>query len=309
MRTLAAAILLVAASALVSASEGAADLDLARSRYQEAAYEDALKILDGVEASTASDRVQVEQYRALCHIALGHTEQAERAVIALVDADPTYLPPTTIASPRALAIVAEARRRHIPEVVRRLLDSGRAAFAERNMELAAGQFSLLLRLLDDAAMADRPERADFRTLAQGFVTLVSAPAPAPAPTAPASSTAAPPAFSPASGGSAAPAPREAAAPGPGVPRSFTPAVPLEETLPQWRPPNQTISRNEYAGSVKLQIGADGRVKSATVLKPSHPLYDAAVLGVVKTWRYKPAMQDGASTESERIIAIRLRPIS
>jgi hypothetical protein len=46
-----------------------------------------------------------------------------------------------------------------------------------------------------------------------------------------------------------------------------------------------------------------------VLKPSHPLYDAQVLGVVKTWRYTPATQDGASTDSERIITIRLRPIS
>src|SRR5215203_5768708 len=143
MRTHAAAILLVAASALVSASAGAADLDLARSRYEEAAYEDALKILDDVEASTTSERVQVEQYRALCHIALGHTEQAERAVNALVDADPTYLPPTTIASPKVLAIVVETRRRHIPEVARRLLDSGRAAFAEKNMVLAGEQFSLL----------------------------------------------------------------------------------------------------------------------------------------------------------------------
>jgi TonB family protein len=305
MRTLAAAILFVAASALVSASEGA-DIDLARSRYEEAAYEDALKILEGVEPSTASQRVQVEQYRALCHIALGHSEDAERAVIALVDADPTYLPPTSIASPRVLSMVAETRRRHIPLVARKLLDSGRAAYAEKNMALANEQFALLLKLLDEPAMADRPERADFRTLAEGFVALASAPAPA---TAPAPSAAATPAFSPGSGGSAAPEPREAAATGPGVPRSFTPAVPLEETLPQWRPPNQTISRNEYAGSLKLQIGADGRVKNATVLKPSHPLYDAAVLGVVKTWRYKPAMRDGTSTESERIITIRLRPIS
>ena len=70
-----------------------------------------------------------------------------------------------------------------------------------------------------------------------------------------------------------------------------------------------IGRNEYAGSLKLQIGADGRVKSATMLKPSHPLYDAALLGIARTWRYKPATQDGADTESERIIAIRLRPIS
>ena len=222
MRTLAAAILFVAASALVSASDDAADLDLARSRYEEAAYEDALKILEGVEPSTASQRVQVEQYRALCHIALGHTADAERAVIALVDADPTYLPPPTIASPRVLSMVAETRSRHLPLVARKLLDSGRAAFAAKNMALANEQLTLLLKLLDEPAMADRPERADFRTLAQGFVALASSPAPA-APVAPAPSTAAPPASSPGSGGSPAPGPGEAAAPGAGVPRSITPA--------------------------------------------------------------------------------------
>jgi hypothetical protein len=311
MRTLAAAILIAAAAAPFSASLGAADLDLARSRYEEAAYEDALKILEGVEASNPSERVQLEQYRALCHIALGHAEAAEQAVIALVEANPTYLPPTSIASPKVLAIVAETRRRHIPVVARKLLDSGRAAFAAKNMALANEQFSLLLKLLDEPAMADRPERADFRTLAQGFVTLAAAPPP-PAPTSAASAPAAPAPSTPAPSSSApprsAPAAGETAA-GPSVPRSFTPAVPLEETLPRWSPPNQTIARNEYAGSLKLEIGADGRVKSATMVKPSHPLYDAALLGMARTWRYKPATQDGANTESERIIEIRLRPIS
>ena len=301
MRRLAAAVLIVASVAPFSASGGAADIDLARSRYEEAAYEDALKILDTVEAASARERVQLEQYRALCHIALGHTEAAERAVIALVEADPTYLPPTSIASPKVLAIVEETRRRHIPVVARKLLDSGRAAFAEKNMALAGQQFSLLLKLLDEPAMADRPERADFRTLAQGFVTLASAPASAAAPAATSSSTPAPAGKAPGSG--------DAAASRPSAPPSLTPAQPLEETLPQWRPPNQTIARNEYAGSLKLQIGADGRVKTATMVKPSHPLYDATLLGVAKTWRYKPATQDGANIESERIITIRLRPIS
>jgi hypothetical protein len=302
MRALAAAILLVAGSALGPASVLAGDLDLARKSYEEAAYEEALKLLDGVQASSAGERVQVEQYRALCHIALGHADQAERAVIALVDADPTYLPPTTIASPKALAIVTEARSRHIPVVARKLLDSGRAAFAEKNMALAAERFSLLLKLLDEPAMADRPERADFRTLAQGFVALAATPAPPPRPASPpAASPGATPVSAPASGGAEAPLTPAA--------KASTPAVPLEETLPPWRPPNQTIGRNEYAGSLKVQIGVDGRVKSATVLKPSHPLYDAALLGIVKTWRYKPATEDGANTESERIIAIRLRPIS
>ena len=329
MRTLAAAILIVASAVSFPASAGAADLDLARSRYEEAAYEDALKILDGVEASSASERVQLEQYRALCHIALGHTEEAERAVVALVEADPTYLPPTSIASPKVLSIVEEARRRHIPVVVRKLLDSGRAAFAEKNMTVAREQFSLLLKLLDEPAMADRPERADFRTLAQGFVTLASAPATAAA----APSTGAPAAISPAGTGapatsassaappSATPPAANGAAPPPTAPRSadaatprpapplLTAAQPLDETLPQWRPPNRTIGGTEYEGSLKLEIGADGRVTSATILEPSHPLYDATLLGAAKRWRYKPATLDGANVESERIIAIRLRPLS
>jgi hypothetical protein len=300
---------LVAGSALGTASAVAGDLDLAKSRYEEAAYEDALKLLDAVETSTARDRVQVEQYRALCHIALGHADQAERAVIALVDADPMYLPPTTIASPKVLAIVVEARSRHIPVVARKLLDSGRAAFAEKNMALAAEQFSLLLNLLDEPAMADRPERADFRTLAQGFVALATAPAPTKAALPPAAAPAPTPEAAPTSAAAGAPRAAAANAPRAAAAKAFTPAVPLEETLPPWRPPNQTIGRNEYAGSLKLQIGIDGRVKNATVLKPSHPLYDAALLGTVKTWRYKPATEDGANTESERIIAIRLRPIS
>ena len=296
MRSLAAAILLVGASALVSAS-AAGDLDLARSRYEEAAYEDALKLLDGVEPASAGERVQVEQYRALCHLALGHAEEAERAVIALVDADPTYMPPTTIASPKVLAMVAETRRRHIPDVARKLLDSGRAAFGEKKMTLAAAQFTLLLKLLDDPAMADRPERTDFRTLAQGFATLASAPS---KDAASSSGSGAPPAANPAPG---------AAAVRPSAPRSFTPAVPLQETLPNWTPPNQTVGRTEYTGSLRLTIGADGRVKNATMVKPSHPAYDAVVLGAAKGWRYKPATQDGETTESERIIAIRLRPLS
>ena len=76
-------------------------------------------------------------------------------------------------------------------------------------------------------------------------------------------------------------------------------------LAQW---SDHAQAERTAGSLKLQIGIDGRVKNATVLKPSHPFYDAVLLGTVKIWRYKPATEDGANTESERIIAIRLRPI-
>jgi len=182
MRTLVSGTLLLAAvltawPAAVAARQN--DLDAARTRYEEAAYEDALKLLDAMSPASPDERVQVEQYRALCHIALGQTEQADRAVAALVDADPTYVLPSTIASPKVLAIVAEARRRQLPGIARKLLDSGRAAFAEKKTALANEQFTLLLKLLDDPAMADRPERADYRTLAEGFTSLLAAPAATP----------------------------------------------------------------------------------------------------------------------------------
>ena len=263
MRTLAAAILLVAASALVSASAGAGDLDLAKSRYEEAAYEDALKILDGVEPSTAGERVQVEQYRALCHIALGHAEQAERAVIALVDADPTYLPPTTIASPKVLAMVAETRRRHIP-------DRGQKAARQRPRRVCREEHGAGGRAVLAAPEAARRARdggspgacrlphagAGLRSARFGAAG-TAAPRRRP-------STAAPPRAPPRRARAAAAAPRPAA------PRRSRLPCRCRKRFRMWRPPNQTIARNEYTGSLKLQIGADGRVKSATMVKPSHP---------------------------------------
>jgi TonB family protein len=84
---------------------------------------------------------------------------------------------------------------------------------------------------------------------------------------------------------------------------------IQETLPAWTPPNPMIARNEYTGAVKVRIGTDGRVKAVTIDQPSHPAYDANLLRVAKTWTYKPASQNGTPIESERVIAIRLRPLA
>src|SRR5437867_3452149 len=60
---------------LTSAPAGAAQdsLVVARDLYTAAAYEDALKVLDGLKVSqqSAADSRSIEQYRAFCLIALG----------------------------------------------------------------------------------------------------------------------------------------------------------------------------------------------------------------------------------------------
>jgi tetratricopeptide (TPR) repeat protein len=292
MRTLFIVVVLLSAPWL-SAAAAQNDLGEAKAKYEEAAYEDALTTLTKASVSTTADRVQLEQYRALCLIALGRIPEAERAVVALVDADPTYVLPSSVASPRVLAMVAEIRRKELPGIARRVLDSGRAAYEAKDMPRAQRQFDLLLKLLDDPLMEDRPEREDLRAVARGFSTLLVA---APAPRLPAAETersAAPP----------------AAPPAPAAASTFVPAAVIQETLPIWTPPNPSVARNEYTGAVKVRIGTDGRVKAATMDRPTHPAYDTALLNTARSWLYKPAMQNGTPIESERVIAVRLRPLA
>lgn len=294
MRTLLIVFVFLGAPWLSVGAAAQSDLSEAKTQYEEAAYEDALTTLTKASASTSADRVQLEQYRALCLIALGRLPEAERAVAALVNADPLYVPPTSVASPRVLAMVAEIRRKELPGVTRRVLDSGRAAYEAKNISLAQRQFDLLLKLLDDPAMEGRPEREDLRALAKGFSTLlVAAPAPGPAP---------PP--EPERPAPSSPAPASSA---PAAASTFVPAAVIQETLPIWTPPNPSIARNQYDGAVKVRIGTDGRVKAATIDRPSHPAYDAVLLNTARSWLYKPATQNGTPIESERIIAVRLRP--
>jgi len=298
MRTLVIVFVFLSAPGLSVGAVAQSDLSEAKTQYEEAAYEDALTTLTKASVSTPADRVQLEQYRALCLIALGRLPEAERAVVALVEADPTYVPPSSVASPRVLAIVADIRRKELPGVTRRVLDSGRAAYEAKNVALAQRQFDLLLKLLDDPAMEGRPEREDLRTVAKGFSTLLVAAPPALRPAPPAEPERSP---APSSSPSASPSSPPAAA------SPFVPAVVIQETLPIWTPPNPSIARNEYNGAVKVRIGTDGRVKAASIDRPSHPAYDAVLLNTARTWLYKPATQNGTPIESERVIAVRLRP--
>lgn len=297
MRTLFIVVVLLSAPWLSAAAAAQNDLGEAKAKYEEAAYEDALTTLTKASASTTADRVQLEQYRALCLIALGRISEAERAVAALVDADPTYVPPSSVASPRVLAMIAEIRRKELPGVARRVLDSGRAAYEAKDIPRAQRQFDLLLKLLADPIMEGRPEREDLLAVARGFSTLLVA---APAPRSPAAETERP----------AAP-PAAAAATPPAAPAvsTFVPASVIQESLPIWTPPNPAVARNEYNGAVKVRIGTDGRVKAATIDRPTHPAYDTALLNTARSWLYKPATQNGTPIESERVIAVRLRPLA
>jgi TonB family protein len=286
MRTLSFAFVLLTALGTVPASAAQDTLEDAKAQYAAASYEEALSTLTRVASGPVASRVELEQYRAFCLLALGKTAEAERAIAALVAADPMYVPSQNVASPKVLSIVAEMRKKELPGVARRLLDDGRAAYKEKDFPRAQRNFDVLRRVLDDASMKGRPEMEDLRAIADGFAALsVAATAPAPSP-----------------GASAAPAPATVL-----HPDTMVEAIPLQQEVPVWVPPDAIAGAREYMGAIKVRIGADGRVKSATIETPTHPGYDARILQASRQWTYRPATRNGQAVESEKVIAFQLRP--
>ena len=51
-------------------------------------------------------------------------------------------------------------------------------------------------------------------------------------------------------------------------------------------------------SVSFIIGTDGRVHSPLILESAGASEDRAILDTVRSWRYRPAMCNGAATETE-----------
>ena len=51
-------------------------------------------------------------------------------------------------------------------------------------------------------------------------------------------------------------------------------------------------------SVSFIIGTDGRVHSALILESAGSTQDRTILDTVRSWRYRPALCNGAATETE-----------
>ena len=274
----------------------AQSLALARDLYGAAEYEHALEILDRVRASTApargDDVAAVEQYRALCLLALGRSADAEQAIAALVLADPSFVPSDSAMSPRLRATFKEIRTRTLPLAVQRQYDSAKAAFDRREFAAAAVGFSGVLRTMSDPDLAQASTvspLSDIKTLSQGFRDL-STSASLPAPSAPVA--AAPPTI-------AQPAP----------PRIYSAddadvVAPVSErqTLPQF-PAQLIVSRN---GMLELIIDERGSVESAVIRVSMNPRYDRMVLDAVRSWRYRPATRGGVPVKYRKAMQIAVK---
>ena len=274
-------------------------LDKAKSLYLEAAYEDALAVLDSSTTLTTADG---HLYRALCLLALGRAAEADAAIARSIEVDPQATATRQDLSPRVAAVVAEARKRVLPDVAKRRVAEGRVLFQQGDKVGAASQFTSAVRVLDDPVLAGQSDLQDLKMLASGFLDLIRAQTPpqAPAPAAAAAPSAAPPVATNTK------EPEPGSKPAVGAPPTVTRPVPLLQVMPTWRPPDANTLRQALKGSVIVSIDPTGRVISAVMQQVVHPAYDRLLLAAARSWRYQPATRDGQPIDSQLVVPIVLQ---
>lgn len=148
----------------------AADLAAARALYGAASYEEALAKLGPPQENEAA-ATAVDQLRALCYLALGRGLDAESAVERIVGRDPQYVVPIADVSPKLVTLFNDVRRRMLPSMVRAAYARGKSHVDGERWDLARGEFTLTLALLDDPLLARLrdPLLEDFRQLTEGFL--------------------------------------------------------------------------------------------------------------------------------------------
>jgi len=274
-----------------------APLDVARDLYATADYEKALGLLDDMIArnQAGQTRDEVDLYRALCFLALGRRDDADRAVEMIVRRDPLYLAPDDIA-PRMRTAFGEAKKRLLPGIIQQHYHEAKAAFDDKNFGVAGEGFQRVLDALDDPDMthaASQSPLSDLKTLASGFRDLSLQAVPAPPPVA--AYVALPP-----------PVQQK-----PTIVKIYTgtepgviPPVAIVQEFPKF--PGRVPSGG-IAGAVEIVIDENGAVESATMQTPVLSGYDNIVVAAARNWRYQPARVNGQPVKFRKSIRITVVP--
>ena len=267
----------------------------AKDLYVRAAYDEALAVLERLhESASADEATEIAGYQVFCLLALGRTDEAHRAIEAIVEADPLYRPSESTASPRTRAVFDDVRRGLLPGIAKQTYDKAKAAFDRNEPKAAVAEFDRVLVLLKEPELSDLPVMADLRRLAVGFRDL---------------SVAAVEAASAAPGSEPDPAP--AVPPPPPIysptDANVVPPTSVSRETPPWRPRNSLEARQEYDGLLELVIDEQGGVASAVLNESVHPAYDRDLLQSARAWKFQPATKDGTPVRYRITMAIRLRP--
>lgn len=286
------ALIVAPATAQVRDTRGT-PLAQARELYASARYDEALAVLNSLRPDEAPvrERRSIEQYRSLCLLALGRSEEAEEAIAAVITADPMFQPTEADAAPRVRAAFSDVRLKLLPEIAAARYSDAKAVYDRKEYAEAERLFRDLLRLLDDPQMSGR--RADMRVLVAGFLELsaAAAAAPPPAPAAEPKKEEPPPPPAPVADPNRVYGSDDA---------GVTQPVTLKQEMPRVPP---AIMNHLRDGMLEIIIDEKGRVTYISMREPVHAQYDSLVISAAKDWKYEPATFAGVPVRFRKLIRI------
>jgi TonB family protein len=287
-------LMIVALSAPLRAQVAPADLTSAKALYASASYEEALTELGKIGVADWDEHV--DEYRALCLLALGRTSEAEQALEHLVRLRPLHSLANDQMSPRVVSLFETVRWRTLPSVARELYTEAKSAYDAGSLDEAIAHFRQLAGLLSEANLVEQtPNLGDLKELGDGFLKLAEA-------RVAAASTPSPP-----------------TPPTPPTPvvvettrifttddRDVTAPVAIERRLPNWNPTSAARIPGAVRGTLEVVTDKRGVVESAKLIKSLSAVYDRDLLAAAKEWKFKPAMKDGQPVGYKWVMEIVLR---
>jgi TonB family protein len=273
--------------------------------YGAAAYEETLASLDRLDYGTFGEKV--DEYRALCFLALDRDLEAEEAMESLIGRRPQPLDGIGLRPPKFVALYGSVRRRLIPAVATAAYNRAKASLERRDFLEAAAAFAETSTL---ASGEGSEHLSDLRLLADEFRSLSEqqlyrAPAP-PLPEAVLATALPLPSFPP------PPPPREflpiARVYGPDD-HDVKPPTVIDQTLPAWNFPKVWTRDRTFHGALIVVVDEDGTVASAEIARPSFFWYDERLLKAARRWRYRPAMKGDRAVQYRRVIEFTVRRAS
>jgi hypothetical protein len=277
----------------------------AKKLYAAGEYEQALTRL--TTATAEGGAAEVNQYRALCLLALGRAEEAEQSLEELVTQQPLFTMTELDVSPRLVTMFHQVRRRLLPAATRDLYAKARISYEQKLYAKASAQLKDLLRLLADEDLgSEATSLADLRIIAEGFLKLseieIAAAAKAEADAAEKQKAAE---------AAAELARRQAEPPEVRIytedDKDVTPPVTIDQKLPPWNPQTPAAAMLGYRGVLRIVIDEQGKVEQASLVERVLESYDPLLIAAARQWTFRPARRDGQPVKYQRLIGIFLQP--
>jgi|WetSurMetagenome_2_1015567.scaffolds.fasta_scaffold105603_2 hypothetical protein len=302
-------VLLLAAFAAVGAGAVSA-FDDAVALYRAARFDEALLLLDKLENPTAAggalsgpEKENASEVRALCLLALDRDSEAKTVVQEMLRRRITYRPRSGDVPPRFAAIVHESRSEIWRTLVRDEYRAGKSAYEKKVFRAAEEHLGNVLRLMGepDIDPGVRDSLTDVGDLAKDFLALTAAanivpplPAAAAAPVGTAGA------------GTAAPGPVAREPVYSATDAGIQPPVTIRQELPGWRSTGveQQVLRGQ-TGMLEVVIDPRGRVETARMYTPVHPIYDSRLVAAAAGWQYRPATKNGVPVRYKKLIQVHL----